>query len=79
MWINEDEPDDLTPVGARVESDEKAAERVAGQDVWAGDACSAEQCVELGNDVRGGPRLGNGIAAAWPHAALEGSYGPGRS
>jgi hypothetical protein len=74
--VNQDEPDDLTGVDTDVEPDEESAQRVASQDVGTGDACGVKQSVEVGNRVRGGPRLGDGVTAAWADVVFEGRYRP---
>jgi hypothetical protein len=76
IGVNEDEPDDLTGVGADVEPDEEAAQRVASQDIGTGDACGVKQSVEVGNGVRGGSGLGDGVTAAWADVVFEGRYRP---
>jgi hypothetical protein len=68
IGVNEDEPDDLIGVGAGVEADEEAAQRVAGQDIEEPGAPA------VSNGVRGSPRLGDGVAAACADIAVEGRH-----
>src|SRR6516165_7664368 len=63
-------------VGARVKPDEEATQRVAGEDVGSSDASGNEQCVKVDDSIRGGPRLGDRIAAAGTDVAIQGGYGP---
>src|SRR5215831_9007384 len=47
IGVNENEPDDVTGVGAGVKPDEEATQRVAGEDVGSWDASGKEQCVKV--------------------------------
>jgi len=54
IGVNEDEADDVRGVRAGVKPDEEATQRVAGEDVESWDASGKEECVKVGDSIRGG-------------------------
>jgi hypothetical protein len=49
---------------------------MAREDVGSWDASGKEQCVKVGDSIRGGPRLGDRVATAWADIVFQRGYGP---
>ena len=64
LGVDGDEPGDPPGVGGGVQARDHAAERVAGQDVGAGNMGGAQQRAQIANDVARAPRHRDRVASA---------------